>query len=237
MFELSELGDLIDKHGFISTLILVVLFVIFALFWKFGGSLLTKLFDKKLDSIFKKENSPYEMHEISESDISNHELFTYIDYWCYSKLPTLTFSTEYRSVIFRKYLVVLFKAYKDTTKDFVLNSKYQVSDDAQLKQALLKLINDTVYLYETEMRKLNIPEVVITKMKVKNNDTLNLIIGLIEGVCDSHFYNSNKNLLKMFSVLNIMLSVLENIVNNAEPVCNSINGELKGLSMDGKTEI
>lgn len=235
MLGLTELSDLIDKHGILSTLILLCLFGIIVFVWKFGSTLLSKIFSKKIDKLFSSD-SPYEVHNISESDIINHELFTYIDFWCYSKLPTVTFSTEYRTVVFRKYLVILFKAYKDNIKAFVANNNYQVSDDAQLKQALLRLINDTVYAYETEMRKANIPEVVINKMKIKNNDTLNLIIGLVEGVCDSHFYNTDKNLLKMFSVLNIMLSVLENIVQNAEPVCNSINGELKGLSMDGKTE-
>ena len=46
------------------------------------------------------------------------------------------------------------------------------------------------------MKKSNIPEVIILKMKLKNNDSLNLTIDLINSICDSNFYNSDDNLLK-----------------------------------------
>ncbi len=73
-------------------------------------------------------------------------------------------------------------------------------------------------------------------MKVRNNDTISLTIDLFEGICNSEFYSSEKNLLKAYSILNIMLSVLENTISSSAKVCNSINGQLKGLSMEGKTE-
>ena len=81
-----------------------------------------------------------------------------------------------------------------------------------------------------------IPKIVIEKMKSKNNDTITLTIDLIEGICNSQFYTSDKNFLKLYSILNIILSVLENTISNSENVCNSINGALKGLTYDGKTE-
>lgn len=49
------------------------------------------------------------------------------------------------------------------------------------------------------------------------------------GVCNSRFYDSEKNFLKIYSILNILLSVLEILYPNSESVCNSINGALKGL--------
>jgi hypothetical protein len=73
-------------------------------------------------------------------------------------------------------------------------------------------------------------------MKVKNNDNITLTFDLIEGVCGSQFYDSDKNLLKVYSILNILLSVLENTISNSESVCNSINGQLKGLNFEGRTE-
>ena len=66
-------------------------------------------------------------------------------------------------------------------------------------------------------------------MKAKNNDTITLTIDLIEGICTSQFYDSQNNYLKVYSILNILLSVLENTIGNSESVCNSINGQLKGL--------
>jgi hypothetical protein len=32
------------------------------------------------------------------------------------------------------------------------------------------------------------------------------------------------------------MSILENTVNGSEVICNSINGQLKGLSFEGKIE-
>jgi len=43
-------------------------------------------------------------------------------------------------------------------------------------------------------------------------------------------------LLKVYSILNILLTILENTINSSEGVCNSINGALKGLTFEGKTE-
>jgi hypothetical protein len=109
-------------------------------------------------------------------------------------------------------------------------------DSAKLRTTLLNLINSIVYDYEREAEEFGIPKVVIEKMKLKNNDTITLTIDLIEGVCSSQFYESDKNFLKVYSILNILLSVLENTISNSENVCNSINGQLKGLIFDGKKE-
>jgi hypothetical protein len=90
-------------------------------------------------------------------------------------------------------------------------------------------MNDIIYDYENDMRDIGIPQIIIEKMKVKNNDTINLIIDLMEGICNSTFYNSENNLLKVYSILNIILSVLENTISHSQATCNSINGQLKGL--------
>ena len=75
-------------------------------------------------------------------------------------------------------------------------------------------------------------------MKAKNNDTIQLTIDLISNVSNSQFYESDDNLLKVYSILNIILSVLENTISNSEIVCNSINGQLSGLTtFDGDKEI
>ena len=98
------------------------------------------------------------------------------------------------------------------------------------------LINQTVYDYEREMLEVGLPKIVVDKMKLKNNDTITLTIDLIEGICNSQFYTSDKNLLKVYSILNILLSVLENTISHSEGVCDSINGQLKGLTFEGKKE-
>ena len=118
-----------------------------------------------------------------------------------------------------------------------MNSKeYQQMDNPKLWKASLDLLNRIVYEYEKEMIDTGIPKIVVDKMKSKNNDTITLTIDLIEGICNSQFYESENNFLKVYSILNILLSVLENTISNSESICNSINGQLKGLSFDGKTE-
>jgi hypothetical protein len=174
---------------------------------------------------------------ITESDIVNHDVFNYIDLWRYSRIPAMQFSTEYRTVVFRKYLTIFLKSYKTNLIHFLSNSDYKEMDDAEMWKNFLNLINHIVYDYERECEEIGIPKIVIEKMKVRNNDTITLIIDLIEGICNSHFYESENNYLKVYSILNIILSVLENTIQNSESVCNSINGALSGLSINdgGKT--
>jgi hypothetical protein len=105
-------------------------------------------------------------------------------------------------------------------------------DNAQLWQSFLKLITDIVFDYEKEMSDVGIPKIIIEKMKVKNNEMINLIIDLIEGISNSSFYDSENNLLKVYSILNIILSILENTISSSDSICNSINGQLKGLTFN-----
>ena len=109
-------------------------------------------------------------------------------------------------------------------------------DDNEIWKSILDLINRIIYDYEKEMMEVGIPDIVIQKMKVRNNDTVTLTIDLIEGICTSNFYNSDKNLLKVYSILNILLSILQNTIFSSESTCNSINGALQGLTFNEKTE-
>jgi nitrogen fixation protein len=141
----------------------------------------------------------------------------------YSKVPTFQFSTSYRTIVFRKYLTIFLKQNKDILKVYVNKKDFEKMESSELWASLLSLINDIIYNYEKEMEKAGIPKVIIEKMKVKNNDTISLTIDLIEGICNSEFYQSDKNLLKIYSILNIMLSILENTISNSDSICNGIN--------------
>jgi hypothetical protein len=72
-------------------------------------------------------------------------------------------------------------------------------DEPQMLKLFLHLINKTVYDYEKEMVESGIPSIVIEKMKVKNNDNILLTIDLVEGICSSPFYNSEKNRQSLFN--------------------------------------
>lgn len=235
MEEIKYLIEVFKNHGFKGA-ILVAIGLLITSSIKLGW---VKKFYSKTQEFFlfvflkskTKEVTSVDI-SITDSDVSNHDIFNYIDLWSYSKVPTIQFSTEYRTVVFRKYLTIFLKSYRENTKNYISSGDFKKMDNAQLWQSLLKLITDVVYDYEKEMDQSGIPKVIIDKMKVKNNDMIDLIVDLIEGICTSSFYNSDNNLLKVYSILNILLSILENTISGSEATCNSINGQLAGLSFN-----
>jgi hypothetical protein len=239
--EIKDIMELLKNYGLGTTIVVVFICLIFiSIKSKWFGDFFSKISDRFVEHVMKSKTkepptvSPAK--SITESDIINHDIFNYIDFWIYSKIPTFNFSTEYRTVVFRKYLTIYLKGYKDNLAEYINNKQYQTMDESQIWKSMLALINDIIFDYEKEMNNSNLPKVVIEKMKSKNNDTITLTIDLVEGICNSRFYASDKNLLKIYSILNIVLSILENTISNSEHVCNSINGQLKGLTFEGKIE-
>lgn len=233
----NDILSLLEKYGFKGGF---VVFTVVAIYILFKSKILEKALSKISEwyiEFFMKRKGKYVMADVTQSDISNHDIFNYIDFWMYSRVPTFHFSTEYRTVVFRKYLTIYLKKHKENLSKFVESKSYLTMNDSELWNNFLSLTNDIVYDYEREMLVAGIPQIIIEKMKSKNNDTISLTIDLIEGICSSKFYTSENNLLKIYSILNIMLSILENTIHNSEFVCNSINGQLKGLTFNegGKT--
>jgi hypothetical protein len=174
--------------------------------------------------------------EVSENDILHHDIFNYMTVWIETNIPNMTFFTEFRTIAFRKYLIIFFETYQSKLLEFIKDPAYKKMSNPELKQTLIKLLTHIIQEYELEMKKQGLPDAIINKMRNKNNETLNLIMELINSICNSNFYNTEDNLLKIYSFLNILFAILENIVINADIVCNSINGELKGMIIDGVQE-
>lgn len=236
---LKDISAVLETYGVNGVLFIILVFLIIAILrTKWFVNFLSRMSDKFINRFMVNKSKGIDafVRNITDSDITNHDIFTYIDFWTFSKVPTFQFSTEYRTAVFRKYLIVYLRSYKNNISKYTVSKEYQDMDDAELSTSLLKLINDIIHDYEKESEEVGIPSIVIDKMKVRNNDTIKLTLDLIEGVCSSQFYSSDKNLLKVYSIMNILLSVLENTISNSEAVCNSINGQLKGLSFEGKIE-
>lgn len=249
---LEQITILVETHGTITAIVIILLVLIVSLIKSKLFAHATKTFFKYLfnkwstktnsnniptvDEVAPTVGTTPTIIKVKESDILNHEIFNYIDFWLYSRIPTLEFSSDFRTSVFRAYLQIYFKSYKDTLHIFIHKGEYTEMEDSELKQAFLKVLTDTIFTYEKEMLDSNIPPVIVTKMKVKNNETLNLTIDLVNSICGLSQYNSENNLLKMFSLLNIIQAVLENTMNNSVDVCESLNGELKGLKYNGHIE-
>ena len=109
MEEYTKLVTLVETHGLRGILISSSLFVIYTLiksdwFSNRLGKLSDWFIEKFISNKVKEVDSL--VRKINISDISNHDIFNYIDFWTYSKVPTFQFSTEYRTAVFRKYLTI-----------------------------------------------------------------------------------------------------------------------------------
>jgi len=233
MEEIKYLVEVFKQYGFWGFIsVALVLALISAIKSDWIKAVYTKLADKFVEKFMKektKDTTTSLANQITEADITSHEIFNYINLWKFSMVPTLNFSSEYRTVVFRKYLSIYLDCYKNDLKSF-LQTDYKSMGPSEIKGAFLDLINKIIYDYERQMVDAGIPKIIIEKMKVRNNDTIHLTIDLIEGICGSNFYDSDNNYLKVYSILNIILSVLDNTIANSESTCNSINGQLAGLS-------
>ena len=143
--------ELYGLKGFLFLSIIVIIGSVVKSEW--FGKWLSKVSDKFVERFMRNKTKSIDnqVRNITDSDITNHDIFNYIDFWMYSKVPTFQFSTEYRTAVFRKYLSIYLRNYKNDISSFVTSKKYQTMDQAEIWRELLNLINTIVYDYEREM--------------------------------------------------------------------------------------
>ena len=95
-----------------------------------------KLFKKN-----KKKESTDETSIVKETDIINHDLFNYLDFWLYNQIPSIQLRTQYRNTVFRKYLHIYFKTYKDVILDFVRQTQYQKYGQSSIEANFVEINN------------------------------------------------------------------------------------------------
>jgi hypothetical protein len=225
---IQELLPLFKEYGIGGVVAFVILYILYIIF---RNKVIIDHSVVFITNLFKSEKNTVKTEfgrKITNSDITNHDIFSFIDLWTYSKIPTLLFPNEFRTIVFRKYLTLYLNKHKSQIYDYVISGNYKAMDDSMLWQSILKLINDIIQDYEREMMLNGIPIIVIEKMKARNNESIALMVDLIEGICTSNFYDTPDNLLKVYSILNIVLSILQNTIYGSEKTCASINGQLKG---------
>lgn len=192
---------------------------------------------KKLFIWIKNALSPNKKgNKITESQIINHQVFNFINFWLHNKIPTLSFKTEYRNIVFKRYLTIFYDSHYKILKDYVKSRRYKGVDIPTIEKQMIKILTDITIDYEKNMINEGIPDVIVSKMKIILKRDLELLVNLIQKIIISPVYDGYDNLLKVYSFLNVINSVLESTIINIIEVCDSINGELAGLSMGGKTE-
>ena len=120
MSEIKYLIDIFKDYGVIGVILVAIgLVIVGVIKSSFTKKLYSKLQEFFLFVFLKSKTKEVTSVEISitDSDVSNHDIFNYIDLWTYSKVPTIQFSTEYRTVVFRKYFTTFLTLYKENIKN------------------------------------------------------------------------------------------------------------------------
>lgn len=174
---------------------------------------------------------------ITDTQLVNHTIFSQFDFWISQKISTLNFKSKFRNLVFRDYLTIYLKVHKQKIEEFVKSKKYESMHSEEIWNSFSELFDNIAKECETRMIDIGIPILVIDKMKLENSDYIELMRKLIQGISGSELYKSNKNKLKVFSVLNIICPVIESSIFHSEVVCTVLNGELTGMTYKGETEI
>ena len=113
--EVKYLVDVFKQYGFWGFVaVATVLFLVSAIKSEWIKKVYTTLADKFVEKFMKdktKDTKLVLVNQITEVDITSHEIFNYINLWKFSMVPTINFSTEYRTVVFRKYLSIYLECY------------------------------------------------------------------------------------------------------------------------------
>jgi len=119
---ITEITTLIENYGFRGAIFIILVFLIItAVKGKWFSDLFSKISESFVERFMRnKAKNDDVVRNITDSDITNHDIFNYIDFWMYSKVPTFQFSTEYRTAIFRKYLTIYLRNYKKNISKFTL---------------------------------------------------------------------------------------------------------------------
>jgi hypothetical protein len=234
---LKDAMQIIESYGIWGIVGIVLIFILISVVKsRWFGDKVAKLTTNLISKFMRSETNSIKIVEVSDSDIINHDLFSLIDFWLYTKVSILEFSTDFRTLVFRRYLKIYLKSFKKNIEVFVKSENFKDMDDAKLLTSVQSLIIQIISDYETECHNSGIPKIVIDKMRSKNDSNLNFTIDLVKNACSSQFYSSENNMLKVHSILNIFVSSLENTVNSSKEVCESINGALSGLTFEGSKE-
>jgi hypothetical protein len=236
--DINTIIDLIKLGNWKQALLIGLIFAAFTLSKsKWFLALLAKLTDGLLDILMKSRVGNVPVGQVlSSSALVHNTLFSSVDYWVSSVVPSMEFSTSYRNIVFKKYLTLYLTSYKEVISDFVYTEGYVNMDSDEFEQSLRGLINKVVVESDKKMSSAKIPDVVVNKMKAENEKILSLTLDFVGAVSRSKNQVDEKNIAKMQTFLTLINYLLQTIVDGSVGVCNSINGQLSGLSMDGETE-
>lgn len=183
-------------------------------------------FNWLFSSISKKKTN-----SLTESNVLKHTIFNRLMGWADGDVMSLRFSTDYRTIIFRKYLLLYLECHHNKIKSFIDDKGFQTMDGPQLLSAISDLITEINREHEKRMIDFGIPYVVIERMKKYTTINLSMAHGHLRNIFENDFYSSANNFLRMYTALNIITLLIQVVLNNSEIIFNSMGDELSGRTI------
>lgn len=179
-----------------------------------------------MNSLSKKKTN-----SITESNIFLHPIFSRLKSWRNDNVMRLKFSTEYRTIIFQKYLSLFLECHENEIKTFIEKKEFQKMDGAQLLSVVSDLITEINSQHEVKMVDFGIPYVVIERMRKYNTSKTSLVHDHFRSIFENNFYESENNFLRIYTALNLITLLIQIALVNSEIVFNSIGEELSGRTI------
>lgn len=202
-------------------IILILILLSYALAkYNLFGSLFTSISDYLAEKIRgeKKSNIP--------SIVKHHEIFSTIDFWMNIEIPKITYQTDFRTAVFRDYLITYFTVYKKKLYEFINSIDYKNIENEKLWDKLFSTLNSITVEFNKEVRLLGIPEIVIERMDAERKIIVDFMIETMRLSCFDNNYNNIG--LKIYAILNLCQHILYSVMMYSQKVCDGINGALSG---------
>jgi hypothetical protein len=90
---IDDITTLLESYGIGGGLFIILAYIIIAgIKSEWFSGFLSKVSDKFIETFMKSKTKDVDViRNITDSDITNHDVFNYIDFWTYSKIPTFQF--------------------------------------------------------------------------------------------------------------------------------------------------
>jgi len=199
---MNDMIHIIAENGVLVVIAGMVLY--FA--WKFGNLYLSRLDVAK------------------ETRLIHHGLFAYIEQ-CYKLgIETLRIENPLKSRIYKIMMKVKMRVISDKCKDFILSNDGEKWSSKELKTKNMELLTGIVEAYESEWRKIGIPEFIIEIFRRWHMPRIQGVLDAVEHICESDYYTNNT--MKQASVLFAYYNGVHIAMIDAHASFNELNGHV-----------
>lgn len=164
-------------------------------------------------------------------DLTRHPFFASMQHSVKYRIPHLDIAEPCRKLICRDLLKIKFTVFLRNIQDFLQHGDLNSMSVEHFHESAVMVVSTSVVEYEQQMREAGIPEVVIDRFGHWHQNTLELIMGLIENASNSRFYRDNN--ARMVAILDWLQAAFQITLLDAEKTLTSLNGELDGIVYKG----